>query len=325
MSLFNELQWQIIENPKATYSSLKIRKEKKESEEEEKKRLKQERKELCTQKKKELSKEEYDKRRVKERYQWNKKWYGEKQLNDYYKRKAEDEATIEQIYNEVYDTIPEPINRDEYYTQRFRDDDTVKRGYRFAWRSSKLANLNWKSVPKQKKPFRISNRRSMEYSMRLLHDIQYEVYQYLSPHLEEIKNCRNYIYKKQKPYDFPLWHIDEPLKTLAEWLDMSPARVVNVADAMIRWKLIVSELYLWRTSFIFWDVLVTQTGNTYRIALENNLPWLTKDTVEDIHEKRMQWRKHKWKDKPPIYIVNDAYLVKYEPNEREKIFYIIPT
>ena len=243
----------------------------------------------------------------------------------YQEKKKEEELFVWELIDEIYADVPEIINRDEYYTQKFRDDDTVKRGYRFAWRSSKLANLNWKSVPKRKKPFRIGNRRSMEYSMRLLYDTQCEVYQYLSPHLEEIKNCRNYIHKKQKPYDFPLWHIDEPLKTLAEWLDMNPARVVNVADAMIRWKLIVSELYLWRTSFIFWDVLVTQTGNTYRIALENNLPWLTKDTVEDIHEKRMQWRKHKWKDKPPIYIVNDAYLVKYEPNEREKIFYIIPT
>lgn len=325
MSLFNDLQWEIIENPKATYSSVKIRREKKESEEENEQQLKQKRKELCAQKKQELPKDEYDKRRVKERYKRNKKRYGEKQLDNYYKRKAEDEAMIEQIYNEVYDTIPEPTNRDEYYTQKFRDDDTVKRGYRFAWRSSKLKNLNRSYIPKQKKPFRISNRRSMEYSMRLLHDIQCEVYEYLLPHMDEIKDCRISLYKKQKPYDFPLWHIDEPLKTLASWLDMNPARVVNVADAMIRWKLMVSELYLWRNSFIFWDVLVTQTGNTYRIALENNLPWLTKDTVEDIHKKRMEWQKNKLKDKPPIYIVNDAYLVKYEPNEREKIFYIIPT
>ena len=122
------------------------------------------------------------------------------------------------MLNEIIDELwpgNDITNRDKYYTEKFRDDDTVKKGYRFAWRSSKLANLNWKSVPKWKKPFRISNRRSMEYSMRLLHDIQCEVYKYLLPHMDEIKDCRVAIYKKQRPYDFPLWYIEEPLKTLA--------------------------------------------------------------------------------------------------------------
>lgn len=313
MSLFNDLQWELIENPKQKWSYHRILKTKE-------KEIKT-KKEIAKEMKEKMWEEAYRDWYHKEYYKENRKEIKKK----YQEKKREEELLIWELIDEIYADVPEPINRDEYYTQKFRDDDTVKRGYRFAWRSSKLANLNWKSVPKRKKPFRISNRRSMEYSIRLLHDIQYEVYQYLSPHLEEIKNCRNYIYKKQKPYDFPLWYIDEPLKTLAAWLDMNPARVVNVADAMIRGKFMISELYLWRTSFIFWDVLVTQTGNTYRIALGNNLPWLTKDTVEDIHEKRMQWRRHKWKDKPPIYIVNDAYLAKYEPNEREKIFYIIPT
>ena len=72
-------------------------------------------------------------------------------------------------------------------------------------------------------------------------------------------------------------------------------------------------------------MLVTGTGNLFRIALNNNLSRLTKDTVEEIHQKRMAWIKSKSNDAPPIYIVNDAYLIKIKINERETLFYIVPT
>lgn len=39
MSLFDELQWEVIKNPKSTYSALKVRQEQKESEEDEEKDL----------------------------------------------------------------------------------------------------------------------------------------------------------------------------------------------------------------------------------------------------------------------------------------------
>lgn len=307
MSLFNELQEGIIEKPKQTWTYQRVLKAKSEET--------KTRKQIVKEMKEKLSPEEFKKRYMRQYYDAEKK-------KKEYRKKKEDGL---RLMLELFDEIPDPINRDKYYTEKYRDDDTVKRGYRFAWRSSKLKNINRRTTPRRKQPFRISNRRSMEYSIRLLHDIQCKVYTHLLPHLDEIKDCRYYIHKKQHPYDFPLWHIDEPLKTLAQWLDMNPARVMNVADAMIRWKLIVSELYLWRNSFIFGDVVVTQTGNTYRIALENNLPWLTKDTVEDIHSLRMEWRKHKGKIAPPIYMVNDAYLITIQPNEREKLFYIVPT
>lgn len=99
-------------------------KQEKESEEEKEKRLKKEWKELCAQKKQELSKEEFNKRRVKEWYQWNKKLYSKKQLEKYYKNKAEEEAMIEEIYKEVYDILPEPVSLDKYYLEKFKEDDT---------------------------------------------------------------------------------------------------------------------------------------------------------------------------------------------------------
>ena len=131
-------------------------KEKKENEKDRKKREKQEWKQLCEDKKKEMSKEEFNKRRQRERYQRNKKKRIERQLDAYYRNKAEEDALIEEIYKDVYDALPEPINYDKYYTAKFRDDDVNSENkYKFCWRSSKLASENWKRMRKRRMPFRI--------------------------------------------------------------------------------------------------------------------------------------------------------------------------
>lgn len=71
-----------------------------------------------------MPKEEFNKWRVREWYQWNKKEQSKKQLEKYYKNKAEEEALIEEIYKEVYDALPEPITWDKYYLEKFKKDDT---------------------------------------------------------------------------------------------------------------------------------------------------------------------------------------------------------
>ncbi len=101
-------------------------------------------------------------------------------------------------------------------------------------------------------------------------------------------------------------------------------QVCSVASAMLRDKYIISEVYLGRVSFLVGDVIISQAGNVLRPCLENNIPWLTKDTVDELHKKRMDWLKKKTDDLK-IYILRDTYLVKYQLNEREKMFYIIPT
>ena len=73
----------------------------------------------------ELSKEEFEKRRRAERYQRNKKERIEKQLERYYRNKKEDEELIEEIYKDVYSQLPEPVDLDKYYTEKFKKDDTV--------------------------------------------------------------------------------------------------------------------------------------------------------------------------------------------------------
>jgi len=313
MSLFNELSQEgVIENIKETNNYKKILSEKKKKD--------MTWKELVKKKKSELPLDEFKKWQQAEYY---KRKFKEKKLKDYYERRAVDNEVLEEAYEYVYGW-DEILDYDKFYTEKFKDDDVISRWYNFAWWSSKLMRIQWKYTPKQKEPFRISERRCMHFSTDRLFKMQIQAYEYLKPHLDEIKDC-NYILSKKQQIYAPSYFIEEPLKTIAENGPVNRMRIMNVADWMIRWKFFPSELYLWRDNFIFWDVLVTGTWNVFRIALENNLPWLTKDTVEDIHKKRMDWRKSKSEDKPPIYIANDAYLIKIAVNERENLYYIVPT
>lgn len=311
MSLFNELsQEEVIENIKDTNNYRKILTEKKEKE--------KTWKELLKEKKKELSPEEFKKRQQSEYY---KRKFREKKLKKYHEQRAEDEALLEEVYKSVYQD--EVLDYDKFYTEKYKQDDILNRWYNFAWWVSRLMRISWTYAKKQTKPFRISERRCMNYPIDRLFKMQIQAYEYLKQHRDEIKDCKYVLAKKQHVYT-PSYYLEEPLKTIAENWPVNRMRIMNVFDWMVRWKFFCSELYLGRDSFILWDVLITWTWNVFRIALENNLPWLTKDTVEECHEKRMNWWKNKSDDEPPIYMVNDAYLIKIAVNERENLYYIVP-
>lgn len=320
MSLFQQLQWNVITNPRELWSYRRILKEK-DSDKEEKEKIK----ELYSQKKQEMSEEEYEKWRRQDWYQRNKERIIDRQKEWYRKQKEEEEAILEDIYETVYDVIPDPINYDKYYTEKFKKDDTVKWGYRFAWWSSRLARTNWKALPKQRKPFRISNRNWVNHMMKRANNMQNKAYLYMKPYIEETRNCYLEFQKKQQPYDFPMYRAWKHLREICDASEINNWYLYLITDALRRDKYIPEEVYLWRNSFIFWDVLVTQTGHLFRLTLENNFKRLTKDTVEEIHEKRIKWWKEKAKEAPPIYIVNDAYLIKIPINEWETYFYIVPT
>ena len=74
----------------------------------------------------ELSPEEFKKWRDKEYYQYNKEKSKTRQLERYYRQKKEEEIMLDEIYKELYDTIPEPINYDKYYASKYKSDDTDK-------------------------------------------------------------------------------------------------------------------------------------------------------------------------------------------------------
>ena len=323
MSLFDELkEWEIIERPQKLWSTNRIRKER--AEENEKKK-KEERKKLCEEMRAKLSPEEYKKWKRQLWYSENREKHIQKELDRQKRIKAEEDALMEEIYKDVYDELPEPIDYDAYYMEKFKSDDLVNWKYIFAWRKSKVLFMKRNRIPKYKKPFRICKRKALDKICENLSNVEIDAYEHLKPYEEEIDKCALILDKTQFPWKyirrFSEWKLDDIIKNCG----VASAHVWNVADWMKRGKYIIGQAYLWRNSFILGDVLVTQTGHLFRISLDNNLPWLTKDTVEEIHNLRMEWRKRKWKTPPPIYIVNDAYLIKVPINERENLYFISPT
>lgn len=70
-----------------------------------------------------LSPEEYRKRKWQMWYQDNREHHIQKELERYRRNKKEEEQLMEEIYKDVYDPIPAPIDYDAYYTEKFKDDD----------------------------------------------------------------------------------------------------------------------------------------------------------------------------------------------------------
>ena len=325
MSLFNDLKWEIIENPKSTYNYLRVRREEKETEEEKEKIRKKEWKELCSQKKQEMSKEEFYKWRVKEWYQWHKKEQSKKQLEKYYKDKAEEEAMIEGIYKDVYDILPEPVNYDKLYMEKYKDDDRIYWGrYKFSRWASRLNYVEPGKEERYMSPIKVYNPWAFGNIFSKLGKIQSEAYEYLKPLIWETSLWEFHLAKKQFLTKNPMWVTKWRMREICDATNISKNQVCSIASAMLRDKYIASEIYMGRVSFLVGDVIITQAGNVLRPCLENNIPWLTPDTVEELHKKRFDWLKKKIDDLN-IYILRDTYLVKYQPNEFEQRFYLIPT
>ena len=83
----------------------------------------------------------------------------------------------------------------------------------------------------------------------------------------------------------------------------------NIASAMLRDKLIKSMCYLGRVSYLVGDIIISQNGNVFRPSLDGTIPWLTPDTVEELHDKRVDFIRNK-KDGVDVYVLRDCYLSK---------------
>ena len=77
-------------------------------------------KEIRKEMREKLSEEEYKKWWHKQNYAKKKKEIAER----YKQKKKEEELMIEEIYKEVYDTLPEPVSIDKYYIEKYREEDT---------------------------------------------------------------------------------------------------------------------------------------------------------------------------------------------------------
>lgn len=304
MSLFNQLQWQLIENP----SQLKQRKEivKKQKQNTKEQKRMQELKEM----KAKLSPDEYKKWYKVKRNKDNKKRRHERYVQDYAKVKAERDAISEEVLSEVEYKYEKEQNIDEYYTEKFREDDTDwEWRYRYSWRASPLAKIKRVWTQRYEKPVRITDANCgfnalIERQLKM----QWNVYKLVRAHLDEIEYWTFAMAKEQKVTARPMRGMYGRILELAEESGYPKHQICEIARALKDGTYMAGEVFLWRISWIFGDVIVTSMGHMFRIALENNLKWLTPDTVEEIHQQRLNY-KHK-EDKCPIRLLYNAYLIK---------------
>lgn len=323
MSLFSELsQWEIIQNPARTYRNYKLLEEKKEKTPEEEKA---EWKALCKQKKAELSPEEFKKWKYKTLYEKNREQRIAKQMAMYNNKKIEQEEIFKEVMDEVWGSVPEYLDIDKYYLDKFDADDRDGSGrYMFYWRCSRLNKEKITKFKSITQPVKIVYREWFSNFFSRLWTMQQRAYEYMLPYYSEINIEDFKLAKRQYFTKKPMWTAKWKIVDLVAATDISQNQIYSVTSAVLRGKYIQSELFMGRVSYLVGDIIITQAGNILRPSLKNNLPWLTEDTVDELHEKRMKRLKREIDDLP-VYTLWDTYLIKIKPNERETYYYLVPT
>lgn len=329
MSLFDTLkEGEIIENP----SQLKQRKEYVKKEKEKKKKMKEDK--LKEEMKAKLSPEEYSKRYQKRWREKNKKRKHELYLADYAKQKEERDKITEEVLSEIEYKWEKELTIDEYFIEKFREEDTDwEWRYRYSWRASPLAKLDKVWAPRQKFPVRIAeNYWNMNVLIKKQLSIQWDIYKLIYPHLNEIELGSFRMAPNQKVTARPMWNMTWRILELAEESWYPKHQICEITWALQKWIYMPSEVYLWHISRIFWDVIVTSMGHMFKIALENNLKRLTPETIEEMRQQRLNYKK-KW-DKCRIYTLINSYLIRvpackiYEAdgikNYWHYFYYIVP-
>lgn len=163
---------------------------------------------MANQKKTELSPEEFKKWRAKAWYQRNKEERQKLQLEYVDRQNEEKEAMIEEIYKEVYDALPEPINYDKYYADKFKEDDTSYEGkYKMSWRATRLHKLKPGTMKAITTPIKIYEEKRLNAMMTNLNKMQDRAYNYIKPHLGEISLRDFWLARKQFLTKNPLWSL----------------------------------------------------------------------------------------------------------------------
>ena len=80
-------------------------------------------KQLCAEKQAELSPEAFKKRKLHELYEKNKEKRIEQQMRRYKQEKEETEKMFMEVMDEVWGDAPEYMKIDDYYMDKYREDD----------------------------------------------------------------------------------------------------------------------------------------------------------------------------------------------------------
>lgn len=258
----------------------------------------------------ELSPEEFSKRYQKNWRAKNKKRKHELYIKRHQREQEERDKISEEIFNEIEYKWEKEQTIDEYYREKFREEDTDwEWRYRYSWRASPLAKLKRARVKCYELPVRITGSDfALTHLVSMQLDMQWKIYKFVYPHLDEIPAWSFKMAAKQKVTARPMWELRWTILELAKESWYPKHQLCEITRAIQHGVYIPEEIYLWHISWIFWEVIVTSMGHMLKIALEHNLPRLTPDTVEEVRQQRLNYKKRR--DKCPIYILYNAYLIR---------------
>ena len=291
----------LITNPKNTYNYTKVIKNKTND-------VKSDR-ELVKEKKAELSPEDFTKWYHKHTYQKRK----EKVRQQYQAKKTLEEALAIETYHEIFDdepSIPTYKDLEKEYIEEARKYYTSKANrWVFYWWCSRLVSVKFNSVLLWMNPIRICENLKMNKLFLTELKEQQRIANILKPHLDEICLEEIILRKKQNISSRPNYKAIGRLEEIINENHLPCNFACEIASALIRDRYIDWLPYLWHNNYLLGDFIATGKGQVLLPALDNNLPYLTRETLNDIHNQTIAWLNEE-KNKVPLYLMRDLYLVR---------------
>lgn len=295
------MSWKLLDKKQTLSNKNSIQKAKREKEEY--KTEKQIRKEM----KEKLSPEDY--------YRWYHRTYYHKSDKEKTKRRNDNKSRIwfeetKKLLLELYWEDKKEQTIDEYYIEKYRADD-VDSDWRY--RQMRWATDIWRIAWTDYIwfPIRIAENINMNKLMPRQLWEQTKAYNHLKWKDLDNVQCWLLINWKNSLRNPRRWGNDNfiSLAENEEWI--SRLQIWEMIRRIQAW-VFMPEVWVWYRCFMVWDIIATSMWHMFKIALENNLDWLTKDTIDSIHEQRKYiWhncnKRVKWF---PIACMDNCYLIK---------------
>lgn len=279
----------LIKNPKDSWAYRRYLKEKRRIIEWDEK-LK-ERKEEELRMKETLSKKEFARWKAYRYYREHKK-----EIDDRHRKYAllKKQAKLEEFEELAKEYPPEKKEREKELEllNKYKEDytDWLWEFKRY-WRCTRLFRLKFSRQNALSKPLKIIPTPWIEKSIRYRLESQHKVYNFIKPHIDKVKKGDIIINWKQ------IMH-NKLQYSLREWsfiAELNKDNVVNkntlwqIAMAMLDWKYIDGECYLWPVTYLCGDRVFTSMGQTFPISPYNNYAYLTEDNFDKVHNDTQRY------------------------------------
>lgn len=308
MDLFNDMKLDLIEKPTTKWFYQKVKKEK------EVKSDKELRKELRAT----MTKEEYHRYDNKLWYQKNKKFILDKEEQ---RRRKEDQEAYE-WFMEMFKPYEYPKTArdiDEEFNAKYIEDWGDYREGRWRldswWRYTRLWKVDRKLIPTIRDPIKIIRNQELDRVFNTKISNQQRAYEYILPYIDEISFDSCWLPREQKILSKPQWRCKWKLLELCQATDIPQFWIIEVFRALKEGVYINSLPYLWETSFLIGDRIMTSTGNLYIPSLSNNFNYLNLKTCDDIHKETEEYFRRNNTSRPPVWRIMNWYLLRIKNNK----------